>query len=485
MPSRNKYVIIRNDLLTDPVTMFSEGLLVGRLQSCEVLLNHPAVSRVQAGIKQINDDYYVFALRPANPVLLNGKPVTENEALAPGDILKVGPFQLEVDDTEEALVLRVSLQIGMSASEVDVSNPGLSTQSLFLPGAGKKAAKPRAAPVAGTKALDIFWDKRIREAGKMVRPSPLFPKSQRRSGKAQFHWIPTTDLSSRWPASFFIWSLLVVGLLAIVAAYSYTKAYTPGPISQAHSTSALTVSPAIAVRANAGSCTGCHAWQANVAEKCAACHNTDTFVATIISPHEAAGITCVDCHSEHQGNAYSAKEAALMSCTGCHNDSNQKTYSGKRVFTPHGGTFGYPVVNNAWSSKTVNEEEWNLRNAWNAESATQVATLRLNAVTRLPSDSEAKWRSKQFHAFHNERVKLLPGMPGSSEGNLSCSSCHKSFDPIDRATPRTTCGPCHNGRIAEGSNRVLIPANLPNCTSCHMQHIRDKRRWGTPMLATE
>ncbi|HEY8227978.1 MAG TPA: cytochrome c3 family protein [Pyrinomonadaceae bacterium] len=470
MASRNKYVIIRNDLTTDPVTMFSEGLLIGRLLACEVLLNHPAVSRVQAGIKQINDDYYLFALRPGNPVLLNGKAVTENEALAPGDVLKVGPFQLEVDETEEALVLRVSLQIGMSASEVDVSSSGLGTETLVPTSTGKTAAKPRPAPVAGTKALDIFWDKRIREAGKMVRPSPLFPKSQRRSGKAQFHWIPTTDLTSRWPVSFFIWSVLVVGVLAVVAAYSYTKAYTPGPISHAHSMSAMTLSPTIAVRPNAGSCTGCHSLQGNIAQKCSACHNTDAFVATVITPHEAAGITCVDCHSEHQGSSYSAKEAALMSCTGCHNDGNKKTYSGKRVSTPHGGTFGYPVVKGVWSQKAVNEEEWSLRKM---------------VVTRLPSDSEEKWRSNQFHAFHTERVKLTGGLKGNAQGQLSCSSCHNSFNPIDRETPRTTCGACHNGRIAAGSNRVLIAANQPNCTSCHMQHIRDKRRWGTPMITVE
>src|SRR4030095_5397101 len=385
----------------------------------------------------------------------------------------------------EALVLRVSLQIGMTASEADVSSPGVATETLVTPGAGKKAPKPRAAAVAGTKALDIFWDKRIREAGKMVRPSPLFPRSKRRSGKAQFHWIPTTDLSSRWPVSFFIWSLFVVGVLAIVAAYSYTKAYTPGPISQAHSAAALTLTPTIAAQPNAGSCTGCHSWQGNIAQKCAACHTTNAFVATVITPHEAAGIGCIDWQSEYQGHAYNARQAALISCARCHNDSNQKSYSGKRVSTPHGGTFGYPVVNGVWSSKTVNEEEWNLRNVSTAESATEVSTMRLNTVTRLPSDTEAKWRSKQFHAFHNERVKLLPGMAGSSEGNLSCSSCHKSFDPIDRETPRTTCGACHNRRVVEGSNRVLIAASQPNCTSCHMQHIRDKRRWGTPMLSTE
>lgn len=468
MASRNKYVIIRDDLLTDPVTMFAEGVLIGRLLACEVLLNHPAVSRVQAGIKQIDDDYYLFALRPGNPVVLNGVPVTENQALAPGDVLKVGPFRLEVDDTEEALVLRVSLQIGMAASEIDVSNPGLSTDQLVLPAPGKKATKPRPSPVAGTKALDIFWDKRIRDAGKMVRPSPLFPRSKRRSGKGQFNWMPTTDLVSRWPASFFVWSILIVGVLAILAAYSYTKAYTPGPIAKAHVAADMSLTPPIAVRANAAACSGCHTWSGSVEKNCANCHNTEAFVATVITPHQNAGIGCVDCHSEHHGNEYSAREAALVSCAKCHNDSNQKTYAGKRVSTPHSGTFGYPVVNGVWSGKAVNEEEWTLRNM---------------IVTRLPTDTDEKWRSKQFHAFHNERVKLLQGMPGSSEGNLSCSSCHKSFNPPDRETPRTTCGSCHNGRKAAESDRVLIAAGQPNCTSCHMQHIRDKRRWGTPMLA--
>ena len=66
MASQNKYTIIRDDLLTDPVTMFTEGLLIGRLRDCEVQLNHPSVSRVQAGIKQIEDDYYIFPLRSGN-----------------------------------------------------------------------------------------------------------------------------------------------------------------------------------------------------------------------------------------------------------------------------------------------------------------------------------------------------------------------------------------------------------------------------------
>src|SRR6185369_6365247 len=101
MAVKNQYIIIRDDLLTDPVTVITEGLLIGRLMECELLLNHPAVSRAQAGIKQIDDSYYLFPLRPNNPVTLKGKPVVGNEALATGDILGIGPFRIEIDDTDE------------------------------------------------------------------------------------------------------------------------------------------------------------------------------------------------------------------------------------------------------------------------------------------------------------------------------------------------------------------------------------------------
>lgn len=454
MGAKNRYVIVRDDLMVDPVTIISEGLLIGRLTPCELLLNHPSVSRVQAGIKQLEDNYYLFALRPKNPVVLNGKPVEENEALADGDIIEVGPFQLQIDSTDDALVIRVELQIGMKPFEVDVSDPGLSTHDLVAPVEGK-AKKPRAAPIAGTKALDIFWDKRVRDAGKIARPSPLYPKGGRRSGKAQFNWMPTSDLMSRWPVAFFTWALLVVGLISVAGAYWYTNAFAPGPLSHAHATAQFALNPSIATTANAGSCTSCHSMTGNMEQRCAACHKTDAFVATVIKPHEAAGIGCVDCHAEHKGAEFSAVAGALASCTSCHNDGNAKLYNGRKVGTPHGGTFGYPVVNGSWSAKSINDDEWELR---------QLGT------TRLPTDTDDKWRSNQFHALHDQRVKLVPGLKGNTEGRLSCSSCHNSFEPLDRVTPRTTCAACH------------VKDNQPNCTSCHVQHILDQRRWSATML---
>src|SRR5678816_1523363 len=125
---------------------------------CELLLNHPSVSRAQAGIKQVDENYYLFPLRPSNPVTLNGKAIEVNEALASGDIVGVGPFRLEIENTEEALVIRVSLLIGMLAADADLSSPVLTTDQLEEPVEGKKTTKKRAAPIVGTKALDIFWD---------------------------------------------------------------------------------------------------------------------------------------------------------------------------------------------------------------------------------------------------------------------------------------------------------------------------------------
>ena len=470
MPQTNKYIIIREDLVQDPVTIITDGLLIGRLQECELLLNHPSVSRAQAGIKLVQDSYFLFGLRPSNPVKLNGKPVEENEALAPGDVLELGPFALEVDLTEEALVLRVSLQIGTVIDTSNLSSPDLGTAKLepvLAPGEKKAHAKTRAAPIQGDKALDIFWDKRIREAGKLVRVSPLFPRGQRRAGKAAFNWTPTTDLRPHWPVSFLIWGVVGVGLLSVAAAYWYASAYAPGPVSRAHAQSHLTVFPPIAIKANGNSCMSCHSFSGTMEQNCAQCHNTEVFAATIIQPHAAAGISCISCHAEHRGTEFHASQAALATCSECHNNANQTVYNGRKVSTPHGGTFGYPVVNGKWTWKGLNDSDW---------ASKQIA------VARLPEDTDDKWSSKQFHALHVQRVRAN-GLPGNQSGELSCSSCHKTFNPIDRETPRTTCGTCHNGRLDSAANRVLIAADKPNCTSCHVQHVKDKRHWNPSLMA--
>src|SRR5256714_8443697 len=106
------FIIIREDLQVDPVTIVAEGVLIGRLPTCELLLNHPSVSRLHAGITYAEGDYYIRNLRPGNSILLNGTRLEEYEALTDGDVLGIGPFALNIAFGQGILTIRVWLKIG-------------------------------------------------------------------------------------------------------------------------------------------------------------------------------------------------------------------------------------------------------------------------------------------------------------------------------------------------------------------------------------
>jgi hypothetical protein len=112
--------------------------------------------------------------------------------------------------------------------------------------------------------------------------------------------------------------------------------------------------------------------------------------------------------------------------------------------TPSGGIFGYPVKDGKWVWTGLTDEE---RQQKSAEVQRIVANIKSSLVplgsTRDPDDVR---RSAEFHALHINRVKAVAGLPSNSVGEMSCSSCHKFFAPInpDRQTPRTTCAACHN-----------------------------------------
>src|SRR5258708_5850356 len=360
------FIIIREDLQVDPVTIVAEGLLVGRLPTCELLLNHPSVSRLHAGITNAEGDFSIRNLRPANPILLNGEKLEDYEALAAGDVLGVGPFALNIDIAEGALVIKVSLQIAATAGDAVVRREasGLwelaTTMSLELPstapdtpappGEHKLAPPRKPRPAAsGSKALDVFWDKRITAATKTIKPSPLFPLLGRPSGRTQSVWTPTTDLKRRWPLSLMLWGTIPICLLIIAGALFYASAFAPAPISDAHMRDQAISFPPIANRANAGSCASCHGLRTSMEARCTSCHTTEAFVGTVIPPHMSAGIGCVNCHAEHRGAQFSAIDGALLSCAECNNDQNKKSYDGRSVDTHHGGAFSYPQVEMHWN----------------------------------------------------------------------------------------------------------------------------------------
>jgi hypothetical protein len=480
-PMPSSFIIIREDLQVDPITLVGDSILIGRLPTCELLLNHPSVSRLQAGISHVGRDYCIRNLSPANPITLNGQAVKQYEALTAGDVLGIGPFALNIDFLDQALCLKISIQIGATPNDAVARRETVEFWDLpttvysALPAApaeseadGHKKAPPRTPKAAAesSKALDVFWDKRITAATKKIKPSSLFPLRGRPSGKAQSVWTSTTDLERGSPYSKMIWGGVIVAVLVAGSALFYATAFAPAPISEAHTRPSMALSPPIANRANAGSCTSCHQLRKQMDAACTSCHTTDAFAATVIQPHMNAGIDCVACHAEHRGANFNAIDGALLSCFECHNDNNKQTYNGKSVATPHGGTFGYPVADGQWIWRGLDPEE--------------IATLKL---VRLPSDSENTWRHKQFHAVHNFRIKAVPGVLANKQGELDCISCHTSQSPIDRLTPRVTCGKCHNGQPDTRAGHQVIASDKPNCTSCHVQHMKDKRHWNPSLLS--
>ncbi|HEV2802972.1 MAG TPA: hypothetical protein VGW12_21075, partial [Pyrinomonadaceae bacterium] len=208
--------------------------------------------------------------------------------------------------------------------------------------------------------------------------------------------------------------------------------------------------------------------------------------ATVTEQHKAAGIGCTSCHAEHRGAEFRPGVAPFNAsfqkgvepqetCAGCHNDNNKQLYQGRRVFTPHGGTFGYPVVAGRWKWEGVEQEAWEQKPA---------ELKQLVANWPVASANEDGRRSAQFHALHLYRVRTTGSLPGV-EGEVSCSTCHKAYGAtLDRETPRTTCVACHNGRTDAQTGRALLAADQPNCTSCHVQHVKTMRHWNPSLLAT-
>src|SRR5229473_4260338 len=229
------FIIAREDRAVDPKTIISEGLRIGRLPDSDVWLNHPTVSRLHAGINRIEGYFYLINLSASSATTLNGRaiPFNEAEALAEGDVVRIGPFFLYIEHTEEIFRLRVSLQFALNVAEGEQPHKTRvpTTQPLVMP-ARIAAAKSEAA-----NSLKIFWDKRTRE--KAGRPSPLHPQTPPRPGKIRFNWIPTRDLVRPWPFAIFIWALIVVGTLSAAAAFAYKIAFAPEPISFPHTRSAF------------------------------------------------------------------------------------------------------------------------------------------------------------------------------------------------------------------------------------------------------
>lgn len=446
-----KFTVSYADQSAAPVTVEKDALVIGRLQSNDITLNHRSVSRVHAGINRVETEYFLINLSTSNSLTLNGKLLAAEEAdvLADGDIIQIGPYTLTVERDKNELKLDVIHQF--TGDLKTSTSRRLPTLSDIKPERDKKEV---------ADVLKVFWEKRTRE--KEDWGTRLRPKEKPQPGKALINWKPTGDLQRPWRLGLFIWAFLIFGVLAVFAFYRFPNTYVSKPLSSPHIKEIN--STQIANRANENSCTTCHKTDEPIENACISCHTAEKFLPTNTKAHEEAGITCTVCHLEHQGVDYEPRLAAIQSCAECHSDNNKQTYNGVAVQTAHGGTFGRPTDENG---------KW----IWQGPFTEIAETVPVVNTKPVKDETEQMRLSRQFHAIHLYRLLPAEGMKTDASNRISCSSCHNSFDPIDRKTPYETCAKCHNGWENKKTGKDLISDSQANCVSCHVQHPYGQNRW--------
>jgi thioredoxin reductase/pSer/pThr/pTyr-binding forkhead associated (FHA) protein len=414
--------IKRLDRAVNDVRIESDGLTIGRLPGNELVLNHRGVDETHAGIKMIDGRYWIFNLSSNNGIILNRKLVERKEILN-GDSLQIGPFLLRFGIEPGILDITVEVAAGWVGEDASPSAEG--------------------ADLPEALSLEVFWDKRKRESGKITDETVLNPKGSRKLGKALACWAPTLDLQQPWRWGWFIWGGLAALLFGLSALAAWHGAYSPGELASPHKATML-ANHTIATRAAAGSCSACHSPLASMDNQCLSCHRVAEFAEAISPAHAKAGMTCASCHREHSG---ADPRAGLMTdgvCLSCHTNNapmKEGHRAGAVLGAPHPVTKGYPVVDGAWKWKGLSAAVWKAKG--------------------LPESWVRRPASEQFHAVHR-----AVHMPAAGKDRMDCDVCHGAGTPKKEDRPLAlleSCGACH---VSSGPEA----ASSAGCVSCHPPH---------------
>ena len=265
-----KFAIAFADGSVEPRDIDNGSIRIGRLTSCDICLDHKAVSRIHAGINFVDSNFTLVNLSTSNVLTLNGRLLASKKSnvLADGDTIQIGPFVIEVERTNDTLLLKVQ-----RAVLTGIPNTTAGQKEVTPAGYEKANEDPGG-------VLDVFWEKRTREKedwGTRLRPTetPI-------PGKAMFNWRPTGDLRRPWQIGLFVWAFLIVGAVAAVAYFRYPQVYEPKPLANPHS-SKIEGSP-IAASENANSCTTCHTMNQPIENSSSSATRPSSFMRLIPRP---------------------------------------------------------------------------------------------------------------------------------------------------------------------------------------------------------
>src|SRR5689334_6369762 len=102
-----KFTVTFADLTRDSLSVQKDRILIGRLTTCDVVLDHKTVSRVHAAINYHDEKYVIANLSSSNTLTINGRrlPAERDDVLADGDTIQIGPFTILAGQIGDELLL--------------------------------------------------------------------------------------------------------------------------------------------------------------------------------------------------------------------------------------------------------------------------------------------------------------------------------------------------------------------------------------------
>jgi len=116
MAKLSRFIIQRKDLLDKgDLVLELEGLVIGSQTDCDLVLNHPTVSRIHAGIREVEGRWWLTNLSSTNGTQVNGA-LVETVELQPDDVIRIGIFVLRPTFAEGMMTLDVDRQVDAYAA---------------------------------------------------------------------------------------------------------------------------------------------------------------------------------------------------------------------------------------------------------------------------------------------------------------------------------------------------------------------------------
>ena len=143
----------------DPIPLLKKQLLVGRRESCDIVLRFANVSAHHCQLFVNGGYWYIRDMQSRNGVKVNGIRVQEKR-VDPGDTLSIAKHDYELILLPRRFGGRRSSPCGRSAQRDHERIPALPSRAPSPPMAGKRPRSMRARRPTGPSAATMCWTKK-------------------------------------------------------------------------------------------------------------------------------------------------------------------------------------------------------------------------------------------------------------------------------------------------------------------------------------